>query len=66
MSKKEVKFTEESAYKTTISYICPKRGKVTQEVLVRKFSPQEIPEMKSTDSTISDLLNSAIEIEDID
>jgi hypothetical protein len=33
---------------------------------VRKFTPQETPEVKSTDDVISDLLSTEIDIEEID
>lgn len=65
MSKKDVKFTQESTYKTMMTYTCPKRGVVTEEVTVRKFAAQITPDLKSTDTAISDLL-SLDTVEEID
>ena len=57
---KKTKTSEiESKYKTTVTYICPKRGKVTEEVVVIKYKPQEVPEDKSADPLISELIRSA-------
>lgn len=35
---------QESSYWTEITYLCPKRGKVTERVQVKKVKPQPIPE----------------------
>lgn len=35
---------QESSYWTEITYVCPKRGKVTEKVQVKKVKPQPIPE----------------------
>ena len=51
--------------KRMISYRCPVRGIVTQEVEVKKYRGQKAPEQKQVDSEISELLNSEMqELED--
>ena len=37
----------EQTYWTEITYICPKRGKVTEKVQVKKLKPQPVPETDS-------------------
>lgn len=34
----------ECSYWTDITYVCPKRGKVTEKVRVKKLKPQPVPE----------------------
>lgn len=70
MSKKEKDKTSdapklETTIKRMITYTCPVRGVVTQEVLVKKFEKQKAPEDKQVDSALSELLNSELtELED--
>lgn len=47
--------------KRMITYHCPKRGLVTQEVDVKKYRGQKAPEHKTVDSEISELLNSEMQ-----
>ena len=47
--------------KRVITYHCPKRGTVTQEVEVKKYRGQKAPEHKPIDSEISELLNSEMQ-----
>jgi hypothetical protein len=47
--------------KRMISYHCPVRGLVTQEVEVKKYKGQKAPEHKQVDSEISELLNSEMQ-----
>ena len=56
MSKKETADIE-SYYETTITYTCPKRGKVTEKVKIKKYKAQEAPENKPTDPIIGALFN---------
>lgn len=48
----------ETTYKTYVTFNCPTRGKITQEVVVKRFKAQEIPEEKPVDATIRELLGS--------
>jgi hypothetical protein len=46
--KKQTETNElELTYWTEITYTCPKRGKVTEKVQVKKLKPQEIPDTDS-------------------
>ncbi len=47
--------------KRMITYTCPKRGLVTQEVEVKKYRGQKAPEHKPIDSEISELLSSELQ-----
>jgi len=48
----------ESTYKTTVTYTCPKRGKITEIVTVVKYKAQKAPEDKPTDALLSELIGS--------
>jgi hypothetical protein len=50
----------ESTYSTTITYLCPKRGKITEIVKVVKYRAQKVPENKPVDSLLSELIGSEI------
>lgn len=68
MSKKKEeknKVEIEGSYKDTITYRCPKRGMVTEEVVVTRIAAQKAPEKTIVDSEISELLDSDIFV-DID
>ena len=45
----------ESTYKTLITFTCPVRGKVTEEVIVKRYKPQKAPENKQVEFAISEL-----------
>ncbi len=47
--------------KKMITYHCPARGLVTQEVEVKKYRGQKAPEHKQVDPEIAELLNSEIQ-----
>jgi hypothetical protein len=57
MSKKVSKDIE-STYKTYVTFNCPTRGKITQEVVVKRFKAEDIPEEKPVDASIKELLGS--------
>jgi hypothetical protein len=57
MSRKEKDPNIECFYETTITYTCPKRGKVTETVKVKKYKAQVAPENKPTDPIIGALFN---------
>jgi len=58
MSSKDASREIEGTYTTTITYTCPKRGKITEIVKVTKFKGQKAPEDKPTDSLLSELIGS--------
>jgi succinate dehydrogenase flavin-adding protein (antitoxin of CptAB toxin-antitoxin module) len=60
MSKKN----EEEVYVTKIKFKCPKRGIVEQEVKVKKYAAQSVPEAKATDETIAELLSTENSFDD--
>jgi hypothetical protein len=47
--------------KKMITYRCPTRGIVTQEVEVKKYRGQKAPEHKQVDPEIAELLNSEMQ-----
>jgi len=55
----------ESTYKTTITYTCPVRGLVTEEVVVKRYKPQKAPDNKQVEFAISELFGDE-SLEDIE
>ena len=52
----------ETTYKTTITYNCPKRGLVTEEVEVKKYKATEIPDDPSR--LIFDEIESSVPVDE--
>lgn len=50
----------EKTYTTSVTYTCPKRGKITEIVTVVKYKAQKAPENKPVDSLLSELIGSDI------
>lgn len=65
MSKEKHRSEIDSTYKTMITYKCPVRGSVTEEVLVTKYKKQEAPEDRLVDGDVAELLR-ATTGEDLD
>lgn len=62
---REKKSEIEGTYKTTLTYKCPTRGMVTQEVTVTRYKKQEATVEKPVDSDVAELLK-AVSGEDLD
>lgn len=45
----------EATYKTTITYICPIRGQITEDVVVKRYKAKKAPEVKQVEFAISEL-----------
>ena len=58
MSQKDDNREIEKTYTTSVTYTCPKRGKITEIVTVVKYKGQKAPENKPVDSLISELIGS--------
>lgn len=54
--KQQAKAKVENTYISTITFKCPKRGLVTQKVVVKKYTAQRPSDQQSVDSDVQELL----------